>query len=289
MTLGSLPYPALVRSTHLVALLDARTDRPFWGRAWLAELMAARMPAFTDLRPNVTEGREALLGWSVVSVLGSQTLVQSRPILRSANADPLTDFLRAEAALTIGAYATGPRDEATPRDVVRTARFRRFVAAATGVDLGEDGRREMLAALPPFLSRDTVGKTDAELMLLRVIADLHANGDYTTALPEPAALRRAIGCLEDAVTTDEPFAVFVGNARSCAVFHRGGTLLAFEPPEAMRPPTRRFSNRGQEGSPAAALVWTAAPMGPTPDGGAERIAAGIVSAETVAPAAIERD
>ena len=270
-----------------MALLDARTDRPFWGRRWLAEVMGEHV-AGLGAAGQSTPGTDAMLGWSVVSVLGSQTLVQSRPVLRNADLDPLDDFLRAEAACTIGAYNTGIKDEAAPRDVVRTARFRRFVAAAAGVSLGEERRRAVLDLLPPFLRRDAYGKTDTDLLLLRVLARLHEQGDFTQALPDPEAVRAAMTSLRPLIQTDGPFAIFLGSARTVAVMHEGGSLFAFEPPEAIRPTTRRFSNRGQEGSPASVLLWTAAPDPPTPIAGAERITAGIVSAETQTPTAICR-
>jgi hypothetical protein len=240
-------------------------------------------------------GSVRTFGWSVGAVSGGETLVQSRPIVRGADVDPVDDLLRANAACIVAAFATGADQRTTPRDPVRIARFRRFMGATAGPTLTEPLRRELESALPEFLARHNGSKTDTELMLMRVLASLHEQGVFGKALAPADALRRGLvelGRILDGQreSVGEAMAMFVSDGRTLAVMHRGGTLLSFEPPEALRP-TARFRMDGSAGPsvPASMLLWMPGSGPPVPSVGAERIADGVLSVEATRPSELLRD
>jgi hypothetical protein len=229
-------------------------------------------------------------GWSVGAVAGGETLVQSRPIVRGADVDPVDDLLRANAACIVAAFATGADQRTAPRDVVRIARFRRFMAATAGPTLPEALRREMEAALPEFLARTNGSKSDGELMLMRVLASLHEEGVFGKALAPADALRRGLAALGRMLPEGEPVAMFVSDGRTLGVLHRAGTLLSFEPPEALRPSARfRVDGTAAPSVPASMVLWMPGSGPPVPTVGAERIADGVLSVEASRPGELVRD
>ena len=236
-------------------------------------------------------GSVRTFGWSVGAVSGGETLVQSRPIVRGADVDPVDDLLRANAACIVAAFATGADQRTTPRDPVRIARFRRFMGATAGPTLTEPLRRELESALPEFLARHNGSKSDSELLLMRVLASLHEQGVFGKALAPADALRRGLVDLARILPDEgEPMAMFVSDGRTLAVMHRAGTLLSFEPPEALRP-TARFRMDGSVAPsvPASMLVWMPGSGPSVPSAGAERIADGVLSVEASRPGELVRD
>jgi hypothetical protein len=285
-----------VPATHLVALLDARPNRPFWGRPWVESVLEDHLPALASHAAAGVEGQgEAVrtFGWSVGAVAGGETLVQSRPIVRGADVDPVDDLLRANAACIVAAFSTGTRERTAPRDVVRIARYRRFMAATAGPPLSDTLRRELQAALPDFLARTNGSKSDGELMLMRLLASLHEQGMFGKALAPADALRRGLSALGRMLPQGEgaePMAIFVSDGRTLGVLHRAGTLLSFEPPEALRPAARfRVDGSAAPSVPASLVLWMAGSGPPVPYVGAERIADGVLSVESSRPGELVRD
>jgi hypothetical protein len=256
--------------------------------------------AHAEAAASAEVGSVRTFGWSVGAVSGGETLVQSRPIVRGADVDPVDDLLRANAACILAAFATGAGERTTPRDPVRIARFRRFMGATAGPTLTEPLRRELESALPEFLARHNGSKSDSELMLMRVLASLHEQGVFGKALAPADALRRGLvelgSILHDhahppaATDEGEAMAMFVSDGRTLAVMHRAGTLLSFEPPESLRP-TSRFRVDGSAGPsvPASMLVWMPGSGPPVPSAGAERIADGVLSVDATRPGELVRD
>jgi hypothetical protein len=274
-----------VPATQLVALLEARPVRPFWGRPWLEAV-------FEDHLPPIAPGDGVrTLGWSVGAVFGAETLVQSRPIVRGKDVDLVDDLLRANAACTIAALSIGKDDAAAPRDVVRIGRFRRWIGAMAGPSLPERLRRDMYSELPDFLSRSNGGgKTDAELMLMRVLASLHRNGVFSQAMPPAEAIRRGLAELAAMLPQDETRAMLISDGRTLGLLNRGGTLLSFAPPDALRPTARfRIDGSAPPGLPASLLMWLPSEPSVAPYAGTERIADGIVSAQASHPGDLVRD
>jgi hypothetical protein len=277
-----------VPATHLVALLDARPNRPFWGRPWVESVLEDHLPALASHAAGVDGVRTQ--GWSVGAVAGGETLVQSRPIVRGADVDPVDDLLRANAACIVAAFATGVGERTAPRDVVRIARYRRYMAATAGPPLAEPLRRELEASLPEFLARTNGSKTDSELMLMRVLASLHEQGLFGKALAPADALRQGLSDLGRVLPEGEATAVFVSDGRTLGVLHRAGTLLSFEPPEALRPAARfRVDGSAAPSVPASLVLWMPGSGPPVPFVGAERIADGVLTVEASRPGELVRD
>lgn len=270
----------------LAALLDARPVRPFWGRDWVADVLGRNLPGF---RRSETH---RLTGWTVGAVVGGETLVQSRPIVREGDVDLVDDLLRTQTACTVAAFASVTANERqAPRDTVRTARYRRWIAVQSDSRLGEERRRVLCADLPPFLARDAPRRTDAELVLYRFLASLVEQGEFGTALASPAAIRTALAHLETCLP-DDPQNIFLTDGRTLGILHRGGTLLAFEPPEEIRPHRRRVGmtpDAPPSPVPATLFMWLSGAPPDQPVAGAERISGGVFSVSTVRPGSLTRD
>jgi hypothetical protein len=281
-------YAADVPMITLAALLVARPNGPFWGRPWVEDVLAKTLRGYDE--PLGSPRR--LLGWSIGGVVGPETFVQSRPVLRSKGQNPIDDLLRTPAGCTVAVFASGDQgdDEATPRDVVRIARFRRWVSVHRGEALSEKTRRALYAHLPDFLSRDPQSRTDAELLLRSALANLHEAGGFGKAYADADAMRRAVRRLGQDLGDEAPTNMFLADGRTLVILNRNGALLAFEPPQEMWP-TRSFRLDGQamEGAPASLLVWTDAEAPPQPIEGAERLAPGILSVQAPAPSLLVRD
>lgn len=252
----------------------------------MEDVLAATLPGYDE--PPASNRR--LIGWSIGAVRGAETFVQSRPVLRNREQNPIDDLLRTPAGCTVAVFASGDDDMATPRDVVRIARYRRWVSVHCGATLSEKTRRALHAELPDFLSRDAQSRTDAELMLRSTLSNLHEAGGFGKGYAEPDALRRALRRLTQDLDEEAPTNMFIADGRTLAISNRSGALLAFEPPEESWP-TRSFRLDGTlaEGAPASLLVWRDGDGPAQPVAGAERLAPGILSAQAPAPSQLVRD
>ncbi len=266
----------------LVALLDARPDRPFWGRSWVEDTFSAHLPGYR----SGSDSR--ICGWSVGASLGAETLVQSRPIVRGTDVDPLDDFLRAKAACTVGLFFSSPVQDDQPHPGPRTARFRRWVAASVSTALSEGTRGTLTSALPPYLARDAPGKTDAHLLLLSTLGTLFGHGGFRPTFVTPEVLRDALVDLAPHLAAESgPRAFFLSDGRTLGVVHSGGCLLTLRPPQDLWPRARLTPGSTAPSVPASMLVWS--PEIPaTPVGSAERIADGIFTIRTSDPGPIVR-
>lgn len=234
-----------------------------------------------------------LLGWSIGAVMGAESLVQSRPILRGREVDPLDDLLRTPSSCTVAIFSSGQDQDPTPRDVVRTARFRRWVAVEAETDLDEQQRSSLRAVLPDFLARDPSVRTDGEILLLRFLAGLHRRGAFGKNLADPADVRSTLKELRDEVLSyrDRPFNFMVGDGRTLGVVHEGGTLFSFEPPPVSSRPAAEFRvdpARGRGGR-SGFYLWQPGPPPETPASGAERIAPGVLTVSAGTPTQLQRD
>lgn len=249
--------------------------------------MGRHLPGY---RPTAGDPRR-LLGWSIGAVVDNETLVQSRPILRGA-VDPIDDLVRTPTPCTVGVFSSSDGDDFVPRDVVRIARFRRWVAVDNHAALGSARREALLRDLPDFLARDAVGKTDGELLLLGFVAGLHRRGAFGKALPPAEATRAALADLREAFGPGEtePLNLFITDGRNLGIIHETGTLLTFEP--SLTAPAGREFRVAPTSAPSARasmFIWRAGPPSEEPEAGAERLGPGIYSVSAGAPARPIRD
>lgn len=270
----------------LVALIDARPDRPFWGRSWVESAFSAHVQGYASSRamPATASDAAVLEGWSVGGCLGAETLVQSRPIARPSD-DPVSDLLRAEATCSIGRFHSRPRDAAPGTLEPRTARFRRWMGASIAPGLSENVRGQILSRLPPFLSRDARGQSDAQLLLLATLGELFATTGFRRAYAEPSEVVQALRAVQEAIPAEAPRTLMMADGRTAAVLHEGGCLMMLQPPPDVRPTLHIRPELNAV--PACMLICS--PQAPaTPIEGAERLGEGIYTLGAAAPGAIQR-
>ena len=266
----------------LCALLDPSSDGPAWARPWVDKVLHThvieRMPEPASAR-GPTRG---LRGWSVGAVVGNETLVQSRPIVRGRDADPLDDLLRTPTRCVIAAFVPqrAASDVALPPPP-RISRFRRWIGVRAEGVLSDDARDDLVRRLPSFLERSRTDRTDGELVFLTFLAHLQQAGGLGAAYDPPERIREALVALDEQLESHAPHNAMVSDGRTFGMLHRGGTLLMFEPPDDLpRPQVRLTSSEAQR---ASLLLYSpdSAPAEPIP--GAERIADGMFTIETRAP------
>lgn len=226
--------------------------------------------------------------------MGAESLVQSRPIVRGRDVEPLDDLVRTPSSCSVAIFSSGNDTDSTPRDVVRTARFRRWVSVEAETHLGEQQRSALRAELPDFLARDPSIRTDGEILLLRFLAGLHRRGAFGKNLADPSEIRATLRELRDDVVagTERPFNFFVSDGRTLGIVHEGGSLLAFEPPvtsSARSGSEFRIDPARGRGARSGFFLWQSGPPPETPAAGAERIAPGVLSVSAGTPTQLMRD
>jgi hypothetical protein len=257
-------------------------------------MLTRHVPGYVD-SDDVTP---VMRGWSVGTVVGTETLVQARPVVAETNGRFLEDLLRASSACVIAAFATAPSGGPERRRLssVGMSRFQRWVGVcaetATGDD-PEDGELAdaLLAELPDFLARSRIDRSDRELVLFGFLAALHRAGDLGGAYSKPEAIRAALGELDQRLDHRRPFNMMVSDGKTLGVLHYGGKLFAVEPPPEMLAPERRRrppSEPNPTGPRASLLILD--PRGPTVPAteGAERISEGIFTITALRPTTVER-
>ena len=121
---------------------------------------------------------------SVGAVIGNETCVQARPIVRDPNNEPVEDVLRTPAPCPIASFQAGTDDErfAETNPTIRMARFRRWVGVRSEPELDADTRRRIRGEIPDFLARSQTLGNDGELVFLR-------RGRVTQSPIEPGDVR----------------------------------------------------------------------------------------------------
>ncbi|MBL4683139.1 MAG: hypothetical protein JKY37_01005 [Nannocystaceae bacterium] len=272
----------------LCALLDPSPDGPAWARPWVDDVLRQHV-FLPPPEPAESEdgGNHGLRGWSVGAVVGNETLVQSRPIVRARDADPIDDLLRTATRCVIAAFA---RQRATG-DVIsppapKISRFSRWIGVRAEAGLDKQAREELLAKLPDFLARSQTDRTDGELVFLTFLAHLQRLGGLNATYDPPERINAALAALDEMLRDQPPHNVMVSDGRSFGMLHRGGTVLLFEPPEDLpRPQVRLTSPDAQS---ASLLLYSPHAPPPTPIPGAERLADGMFTIETRAPRKLVR-
>jgi len=230
-----------------------------------------------------------LFGWSIGTVSGMETLVQARPMVQGLDADPIDDLLRTPTACTVAIFSSGHKADSAPRDVVRTARFPRWVAVETGTPLDEPLRQRLRSGLPDFLGRDAQGKTNSEMLLLGFMAALYRRGGFGTALAPPQIIREALRELRSQITgAHRTCNLFVSDGRTLGVLHEDGVLLAFQPPASATTREFQVTPGRARGARATVLIWTREREA-APGTGGERVGPGVFSISSPAPMVLARD
>ncbi len=275
-------------SAVLLALLDAHPDGPGWARPWLEDALRTNLPGYDASR---SDGDLTLRGWSVGAAWGNETLVQSRPIVRTSDVDPLDDLLRTPASCVVAAFSvhsTAAGSLVAPPPV-KLSRFRRWLGVRVGTTLPPDHAAALRAALPGFLSRHQIDRSDGELVFLTFLAQLHGAGGLRKTYSEPEAIRQALQATAEVLECERAENLMVSNGRTFAMLHQGGALVSFEPPPGDGPGARFQVKPGTDaGRRTNLLLHSEHPPADTPQQGGERVGEGVFSIDVRSPRTIGR-
>ncbi len=270
--------------SNLLALLDARPSGPPWPAQWLADVLDQHLHG--RIAQLAGDKGFHIRGWSVGATVGNETFVQARPMVRDRDLDPVEDVLRNPAHCTIAAFTVASDDDApAPPSKPALARFRRWIGVRAEDQLDPDTRRRLRSEIPDFLARGESLDGDGELVFFRFLAALHVAGALGGAYATPELIRRALRTTE-ALLGEGTLNMMISDGRTLGVIHRGGTLLAIEPP---RSPGSRGMIDETKPSRGNLLWFDARPASDTPALGAERVAEGIFTIECARPRLPTRD
>lgn len=272
----------------LLALLDAHPDGAAWARPWLVQTLRANLPGY-DESSDFT-----LRGWSVGAAWGNETLVQSRPIVRNRDVDPIDDLLRTPASCVVAAFSVPGLGSASGREGLVAAptpalsRYRRWLGVRVGTTLPASRAASLRQALPSFLERHQTDRSDGELVFLSFLAALHELGGLRKTYAPPELIREALDVTVQQLEVEPPHNVMVSDGRTFAMVHQGGMLLSFEPPPEGAPARFRVTGQGGDARRTNLLLHTPhAPSAAARNGG-ERVAEGVLSIDVRTPRLIER-
>lgn len=286
-----------VNNLSLAALIHAHKDGPQIAGEWLEERLEAHLDGYRCGREPCTRA------WAVGAVLGTETLVQARPVVRDQGTRFADDFLRAPSPCTIAGFAAAEGTARPPRFGI--TRFHRWIAVRGEGELGGEGpeaiadrRRRLRADLPPFILRSLVDGSDRELAAMAVIARLHQATAMGKTYAEAAVIRDALRAIDE-LLGESTIHLLVSDGRTVGVLHRGGHALALRPPASGRPRLGLRTSAGSDVEGALLLLFSPEREAASDDGGprtpkleddeALPIADGVFSVGARHPVRIERD
>lgn len=230
----------------LAALLDAVPQRsPSGGREpdpasverWVAQQLHVFWPQHAEELAG-THADDRVYGWAVGSVIGNETLVQSRPVVRAGAGAFLPDFLRAEARGTLAALVS---TAGAKPDGAGIARYHRWVGVASHFeDLHEDReiREQLTRELPDFLLRARQSQTLTETLLFTFLRQLHVRGELGSPYANPAEIRGALrdfdARLADAGKDPVNLLIFDGRTFAASLHHQRMWCVDFDHGQAAR-------------------------------------------------------
>jgi hypothetical protein len=283
--LGRMRHAGTV-SVALLALLDAHPDGAVWARPWLVSTLRANLPGYDDSNGDLT-----LRGWSVGAAWGNETLVQSRPIVRNRDIDPIDDLLRTPASCVVAAFSV----HSAARDGVVAAgpspalsRYRRWLGVRVGAPLPAAQAAALRTELPSFLERHQTDRSDGELVFLSFLAQLHALEGLGKSYDPPELIRKALTLTMRRLELEPPHNLMVSDGRTFAMMHQGGALSSFEPPQEGAPARFRVAGQAGDGRRTNLLLLTPDAYEHTPRQGGERVAEGVFTIDARTPRIIER-
>jgi len=256
-----------VNYLSLAALIHTYRDGPQVASDWLEATLEDHLGGY---RPE--EGPAVTRAWAVGGVLGTESLVQMRPVVRDLSTRFADDFLRAPCQCTMGGFVAASGSSRPPRFGI--SRFQRWIALSAGSGLGpavelDEDRREalrqrVLGALPSFIRRSLRDGSDRELLGMSLIANLHAATSSGKTYADPQIIRRALRELDAVLGKPAAIAVMISDGQTIGILHRGGSARLVEPPAIER--RRALADlANQENAPHAALLLLSPPEAPPPE------------------------
>ncbi len=228
--------------------------------------------------------------WTIATVSGNETLVQSRPCVKDGSASFLEDLFRPKTRCTLAAYTAVPGSTRPPP--IRVPRFQRWVGLSTS-DPREDAAEladDLCTELPGFLRRAHEQAGEHSSLFFAFLGQLHANGALGSVFPTALRVRHALGALFEHFRqaghhTALPN-LMVTDGRTFAMLHGNGHVSHEIPPQVERPPQSGAVLMGRHVAAASAIVLTASTTNPMTDGCS--ISPGIFSVSADKPRDISR-
>lgn len=290
---GMIEY---VNYIALAAYVHALPKGPGIEAEWLEATLASTLAPFprtpTEGSARAAAGTRA---WAIAGVQGTETLVQSRPVVRDPSTRFVDDFLRAPSQCTIAGYSVAEGPLASPPRVAVT-RFQRWVAIFAEGELGggsvpaADARERLRGELPDFFRRSLADGSDRELVGMATIAKIHAETTLSKSYVPAGVFREALRAIDAAMGAPPRAHILVSDGRSVGLLHRGGELLAVRPPVPTRVPRAIAVPRSEAELQDPALLLIHAPEGwSVPHSEALRVDEGVLSVVARHPVRIERD
>ncbi|MEZ4451737.1 MAG: hypothetical protein R3B09_19890 [Nannocystaceae bacterium] len=283
----------------LAALVHALPKGPGIEADWLESTLVATLAHYHAGAPeDLAAEAHGSRAWAIGGVQGTETLVQSRPVVRDPSTRFVVDFLRAPSQCTIAGYSVAGDLVSVPPRVTIT-RFQRWVAIFSEGELGggeapaDEVRTRLRDELPEFFHRSLADGSDRELVGMSTIAKIHAETTLSKSYVPPEVFRGALRSI-DAVLGAPPRAhILVTDGRTVGVLHRGGQMLALRPPVPTRVPRAIAVPRGEVELHDPALLLVYAPLGwghpPEETAPAAVVDEGVFTASARHPVRIERD
>lgn len=224
----------MVENVALLAFVQASPEGQAVDPAWLR---GALTHAWPEYRGPAEDDRGEVRAWSVGGVQGTETLVQSRPVVRDPRGDFVADCLRAPSPATLAAYHSRSRDaDHGPSPRLNVARYQRWIGVrAEDLEDAATPAESLRKRLPDFLARSLGQAGDRELSVFGFLAALHHSGDLHKPYAPPAQVRRALAALDEELGRPARINLLVTDGRTLGVLHRGGRLVQLDAPPPPRP------------------------------------------------------
>jgi len=278
----------------LMALVHLFKDGPQVPGEWIETTLCEHLGGYYAASDPTPRTR----AWAVGGVLGRESLVQMRPVVRGESASFTDDFLRAPCQCTIAGFVAAGGASQPPRFGI--SRFQRWIALTGNQAILPDPEanaslhRRLREDLPPFIRRTLRDRSDRELLGMSVIASLHAATASSKTYAEPHDFREALRQLDAAIGRPETVDVMVSDGRTVGILHRGGEAYVIEPPAPDRRRLMTSKRPGEdagEEAPDAAFVLLSPPGSPPPSaaGGLTAIRDEVFTLRARHPVRIGRD
>jgi hypothetical protein len=246
-----------VPSSFLLALVDPGAERPFHARDAVAALLEPRLGWVEE---------DECRAWCVGGVVGGETLVQTRPIVRDSSADFLDDLLRAPSICTVASHVSALEAKTAPG----ATRFHRYVGMAigSGLDAAADWIQGAEVGLPGFVARARVTGGIDELLVLLTIARLSTVGALGSAGVSVPVLRAALEGVASDLPKDLPgdLALLITDGRKVGGFVRKTACTLFPLPIRSSTHDTRPSRSARPLPAPQLLLLSPAASDPVPSG-----------------------
>lgn len=256
--------------SRIACLLVASPERPFAARAWLDEQLRAHWGCVwepgTKREPQLND--PAQRSWVVGSVVGGETLLQTRPIVRDPGVAFIDDFLRAPSHCTVAGYRAHQANNGIRS--VAPARYARWACVCLADEVTQRWqeqpqlRSDLCATIPDFIVRHFGTPSDEEVLFMTYLAELH---ERTGLSPTRVTLELSLDAmlavdlkLQASLGIVPQLDLWIVDGKAMQALHRGSQVALVKGPRVETPAVQAIGLRAKQSAPAL-LLSTAATRG----------------------------